>query len=67
MLSMHFSRVRRLRRGGLSRPHLPLVLQVHTAAGPRAGEEDHGEPQEAHVSHTTPEIVYRVTGYRVAL
>ena len=49
-MNLTFSRVRRLRRRGLPRPHVPLVLQVHSAAGRRAREEDHGEPQEAHVS-----------------
>ena len=49
-MNLTSSRVRRLRRRGLPRPHVPLVLQVHSAAGRRAREEDHGEPQEAHVS-----------------
>ena len=41
--------MRRLRGRGLPRSHVSVDLQIHTAPGRRAREENHGESQEAHV------------------
>ena len=40
----------RLRGGGLSRSYLLINVQIRASAGPRAGTENHGEPQKTLVS-----------------
>ena len=42
--------MRRLRGGGLPRPHLPGQREVRAGAGRGAGAQDLRQPQEAHVS-----------------